>query len=154
MNDYFKNGTSTVGGKEVEFEKRVIRGDFLMYVPKSFVEDKSIVSHYSYLFSKDKSPLSIAVKYSPSTDEAERQKMIENYFSSSPEAKFSETESASPGVFFRETVTSSQYMSVYSLRFSVEVREGMLFGCFNCSAKYRDDWKPTVLQMLQNVEHV
>lgn len=152
MTDYFKNGTANIGGKDVAFEQRAIRGDFLMYVPKSFAEDKSIVSNYSYLFSRDKSPLSIAVKYSPVTDAAARAKMIASYFSNSPEAKFAETETAAPGILFRETVTSSQYMGVYSLRFSVEAGDGMLFGCFNCSAKYKDDWKPTVLQMLQNVE--
>lgn len=154
MNDYFKSGTAKVGGKDVAFEKRQIRGDFMMYVPKSFFEDKSIVSNYSYLFSKDKSPLSVAVKYSPIKAESDRKKMVDNYFNRSPEVKLKETETAKEGIMYRETVTSSQYMSVYSLRFSVEAGDGILFGCFNCAADYKDDWKPVVLEMLQNIEKV
>lgn len=151
MNDFFKNGTANIGGKDVAFEQRPVRGNFMMYIPASFSEDKSIVSNYSYLFSKDKSPLSIAIKYSPITAVADRQKLIDNYFSHSVEAKLSETETAGEGILYRETITSSQYLSVYSLRFSVETEGGMLFGCFNCSAKYKDDWKPAVIEMLRNI---
>jgi hypothetical protein len=43
-------------------------------------------------------------------------------------------------------------MSVYSLRFAKDAGEGMLFGCFNCSADYSGDWKPVVLEILKNVE--
>lgn len=152
MDNYFISGTANVGGKEVEFDKRGIRGGFMMYVPKSFSEDKTIVSNYSYLFSKDKSPLSIAVKFSPITPAVDRERMIESYFSGSPEAKLAETETAEKGIFYRETVTKSEYMNVYSLRFSVDVEGGVLFGCFNCAADYRDDWKTTVLEMLWNIE--
>lgn len=151
-NDFFKNGTANVGGKDIAFEKREIRGGFSMYVPRSFSEDKSLVSNYSYLFSKDKSPLSVAVKFSSVTAGVDREKMIANYFSHSPESKLSGTESAGDGILYRETIASSDYMSVYSLRFSAEVEGGVLFGCFNCSDKYRNDWKPIVLQMLCNIE--
>lgn len=152
MNGFFDAGFANVGGKDVAFEKRLIRGDFLMYVPKSFCEDKAIVSNYSYLFNKEKSPLSIAIKYSPITELVDREKMIASYFSHSAQSKLTEAETAGKGIIYRETVTSSQYMSVYSLRFSVEESGGMLFGCFNCAAKYKDDWKPVVLQMLCNIE--
>lgn len=145
-------GTADVGGKEVEFEKRVIRGGFTMYIPKSFSEDKTIVSNYSYLFSKDKSPLSIAVKFSPLTPAVSRERMIKNYFSGSPEARLSETETDEKDILYRETVTKGEYMSVYSLRFSVDVEGGILFGCFNCAAEYSGDWKTPVIEMLRNIE--
>lgn len=151
-NDFFKNQTAKVGGKEVAFDKREIRGNFLMYIPRSFSEDKSLVSNYSYLFNKDKSPLSIAVKFTQMGEGADRDKMIANYFSHSPESKHSAPESAGDGILFRETIASSDYMSVYSLRFSAEVEGGVLFGCFNCSDNYREDWKPVVLQMLRDIE--
>lgn len=152
MDNYFSMGTANVGGKSVEFEKRVIRGGFTMYIPKSFSEDASIVSNYSYLFSKNKSPLSIAIKFSPLTPAVDRKRMIESYFNGSPESKFADTETSESGILYRETVTESDYMNVYSLRFSVDVEGGILFGCFNCAASYRDDWKSTVIEMLLNVE--
>lgn len=152
MGNYFSLGAANIGGKMVAFEKRGIRGGFTMYIPKNFSEDKAIVSNYSYLFSRDKSPLSIAVKFSPLTPAVNRERMIESYFSGSPEAKFAETETAENGILYRETVTKSEYMNVYSLRFSVDVEGGILFGCFNCAADYRDDWKITVIEMLRNIE--
>lgn len=152
MNNFFDRGTAIVGGKTLVFEKRLIRGGFLMYVPQSFSEDKSIVSTYSYWFSEDKSPLSIAIKYSPVTEHADREKMIAHYFSSSPDSRYTATQLAEDGLIYRETVTESRFLSVYSLRFSLTAGEGILFGCFNCAAAYKDDWKPVILQALQNIE--
>lgn len=152
MDNYFSMGTANIGGKEVKFKKRDIRGGFRMYVPESFSEDKTIVSNYSYLFSKDKSPLSIAVKFSPLTPAVDRDRMIESYFSGSPESRFADTEIAQKGLLYRETVTKSDYMNVYSLRFSVDVEGGILFGCFNCAAEYHESWKTTVIEMLLNIE--
>lgn len=151
MNKFFEKGSAKVGEKDVAFEKRKIRGNFTMYIPASFSEDKTIVSNYSYLFSKDKSPLSIAIKYSPFTAAVDRDRMIDSYFSRSHETRFAETEDTGEGILYRETVTSSEYMSVYSLRFSVDVKDGVLFGCFNCAADYKNDWKPVVIEMLKNI---
>lgn len=140
-----KDGTATVGGKAMAFAKRKVRGGYLMWLPESFCEDAAIVLNYSYFFSKDKSPLSIAVKFSPTTALADKAKMLESYFAQPPEQ-------ADDGIHYRETVTLSQYMSVYSLRFSKDVGEGLLFGCFSCSAGYSADWKPVVLEILKSVE--
>jgi hypothetical protein len=115
-----------------------------MWLPESFCEDAAIVSNYSYFYSKDKSPLSIAVKFSPLTALADKTKMLESYFNQPPVHE--------SGVYYRETVTLSQYTSVYSLRFARDAGEGMLFGCFNCSADYSEDWKPVVLEILKSVE--
>lgn len=145
MNEFFDGATEIIGGKELKFTKREVRGGYMMYLPEEFCEDAAIVSNYSYFFSRDKSPLSIAVKYSPTTALADKDKLLLSYFSQPPEK-------TGENVSFRETVTLSQYMSVYSLRFSVDAGEGMLLGCFNCSAGYKDDWKPVVLKILQQVQ--
>jgi hypothetical protein len=144
MSGFFKDGAAQVGGKAIAFARREVRGGYLMWLPESFCEDAAIVSNYSYFYSKEKSPLSIAVKFSPLTALADKSKMLESYFSQPPEHE--------DGVRYRETVTLSQYMSVYSLRFAKDAGEGMLFGCFNCSADYSEDWKPVVLEILKNVE--
>jgi hypothetical protein len=144
MSVFFKDGAAPVGGKEMAFTRRKVRGGYLMWLPQSFCEDAAIVSNYSYFYSKEKSPLSVAVKYSLLTALADKSKMLESYFSQPPEQE--------GGAYYRETVTLSQYMSVYSLRFAKDVGEGMLFGCFNCSADYSGDWKPVVLEILKNVE--
>ena len=145
MSDYFHDGRAIVGGKEMAFAARKVRGGYLMWLPESFREDAAIVSNYSYFYSKDKSPLSIAVKFSPATALADKSKMLESYFAQPPEQEDGD-------IHYRETVTLSQYMSVYSLRFSKDAGEGMLFGCFNCSADYSAEWKPVVLEILKNVE--
>jgi hypothetical protein len=147
MSEFFKDGKAEVGGKATAFKRREIRGGYLMWLPESFCEDAAIVSNYSYFFSKDKSPLSIAVKFSPTTALADKAKMLESYFSQPPKAAGEDER-----IHYRETVTLSQYMSVYSLRFSKDAGEGMLFGCFNCSADYSSDWKPVVLEILRSVE--
>lgn len=145
MSAFFKDGTANVGGKPVAFQRQPVRGGYLLWLPESFCEDAAIVSNYSYYFSKDKSPLSIAVKFSPITALADKTKLLESYFAQPPVQ-------AEEGLHYRETVTLSQYMSVYSLRFSKDAGEGMLFGCFNCSADYSEDWKPVILESLRNVE--
>lgn len=151
--NFFENDKAMVGGKEVAFSRRVVRERYSMYVPASFSEDTNLVSNYTYLFSKDKSPLSIAIKFTPSESQAENDKLITRYFSQATETLTSETW-ASGNIVYRETVTSNQYFSIYSLRFSVEVEGGLLFGCFNCSADYKDDWHTVVLQMLQSIQRI
>lgn len=146
---FFANGTAKVGAKELEFSKRLIRQRFQMYVPTDFSEDQNLVSNYTYLFSRDKSPLSIAIKFSPARDEKEKEKLIAHYFSQPVDTLESDDSGA---VYYRETVTSGQQFGIYSLRFSVEVDGGLLFGCFNCAADYREDWRPVVLEMLRAVE--
>jgi hypothetical protein len=145
MTDYFKDSSVAVGGRAVPFKLRPVRGGLMMYLPESFLEDDAVVANYSYFYSKDKSPLGIAVKYSGKSAVADKARMLESYFSAPPEK-------AGEGVFYRETVTNSQYMSVYSLRFAVDAGGGLLLGCFNCQASYRDDWKPVVLEILNNLD--
>lgn len=145
----FAGGTAKVGHKEVAFTPRVIRGRFQMYVPAGFVEDENLVSNYTYLFSKDKSPLSIAIKYSAASSREDKVRQISHYFNQAMETLDS-AQTAIGGLHYREKVTESKYLSVYSLRFAVEVEGGLLFGCFNCSASYKDDWRPVVLEMLRN----
>ncbi len=144
MKGFFKDGVVMVGGKKVAFVQKEVRGGYLMYMPEFFAEDAAIVTNYSYFYSADKSPLSIAVKFSAATALADKSKLLESYFKEAPE-------SAGESVHYRETVTQSQYMSVYCLRFSVEKDGGMLLGCFNCSAAYKDDWKPVVLEILKDI---
>lgn len=150
-NNYFENGTARLGDKEIPFEKRPIQGGFTMYVPTSFFQDKNIVSNYTYLFSKDKSPLSIAIKFSAVAAGKERDKMISHYFSQSADAEVEIARIPECGILYRETVADSKFLSVYSLRFCIEVETGLLCGCFNSAAQYKDDWKLVVLQMLQNI---
>lgn len=139
-----------IGEKKVVLEPRVIRDRFVMLVPSGFQEDSNLVSNYTYLFSKNKSPLSIAIKYSPVASEQDIERQISLYFSQSPDSL-----SSFPGkygkIYYRETVTESSYIGIYSLRFAVSVPDGLLFGCFNCSGAYRSDWSPIVIRMLQNI---
>jgi hypothetical protein len=139
-----------IGNKEVPFARRPIQGGYTMYLPESFFEDENLVSQYTYLFSKDKSPLSIAIKFTPTQEEESRQKKIKHYFSQSKDSQ--PPQKIEPGITYRETVTGGTYMSIYSLRFAVETIDGILFGCFNCAADYREDWQDCVLRMLQSVE--
>lgn len=148
-NQFFKTGKVTVGGSEVAFERRLIRGNFLMYVPESFSEDANIVSNYSYLFARDKSPLSIAIKFSQFTAPADGDKMIAQYFSGADGEAPVETQD---GIYFRETVSGGRFLPVYSLRFCVRVEGGALFGCFNCDAAYKEDWRLVVVEMLRNIK--
>ena len=147
----FTKGTATVGHKEIAFAPRMIRDRFRMYVPTEFADDKNLVSNYTYLFSKDKSPLSIAIKYSTAAAQEDKEKQIGIYFNQAVNT-LERKDNGSGGVFYRETVTESKYLSVYSLRFAVDTGSGLLFGCFNCSASYKDDWQPVVLEMLLNIE--
>jgi hypothetical protein len=121
-----------------------------MCLPASFFEDENLVSRYTYLFSRDKSPLSIAIKFTPVTEEESRQRKIRHYFSQSKDSEPPQT--MEPGITYRETVTGGTHMSIYSLRFAVQTPDGILFGCFNCASDYRQDWQDCVLGMLQSVE--
>jgi hypothetical protein len=53
---------------------------------------------------------------------------------------------------YRETVTDSKYLSIYSLRFVAEAADGLLLGCFNCATAMKDDWRPVVLRMLGTIQ--
>jgi hypothetical protein len=123
-----------------------------MLVPVDFAEDKNLVSNYTYLFSQDQSPLSIAIKHTPVANEAEKERQIGVYFSKAPDVLTDCTYGAT--VYHRETVTDSKYLSIYSLRFAVEVADGLLFGCFNCATADKDDWQPVVLKMLGTTEMI
>jgi hypothetical protein len=148
-NNNFLSGSIMIGGKEVPFAHRPIQGGYTMALPQSFFEDENLVSQYTYLFSKDKSPLSIAIKFTPVMEEESRQKKIRHYFSQAKDGQ--PPQKIEPGITYRETVTGGTYMSIYSLRFAVETAAGILFGCFNCAADYREDWQTCVLQMLQSI---
>lgn len=137
-----------VGSKPVRFSKRTIRDKFQMFVPERFSEDRNLLSNYTYLFNIDKSPLSIAIKYTSAASEGERGKQIGRYFNQDPQS----LENLPGGIYYRDMVTGSRFISVYSLRFAIEVPGGVLFGCFSCAADYKDDWHDVVLQMLQSVE--
>jgi hypothetical protein len=144
--NYFAGGAVRIGEKSVPFTRRDIQGRFLLYAPEEFAEDRNVASQYTYLFSRDKSPLSIAIKFSQITERESAQKMIRNYFSGTAIDKLE------PGVSYRETVSGGKLLSVYSMRFAVEAEGGVLFGCFNSDADYKDDWRETVLEMLMNIE--
>lgn len=152
--DFFSSGTVNVGGKDLAFRQQEVQGRFALYVPADFFVDKNLVSQYTYLFSQDKSPLSIAVKFTKISQGAERTKMISNYFSQTKRPDPDPITELEPGAYYRESVTSGKLLSVYSLRFSIEAEDGVLFGCFNCSADYKGDWRPVILEMLHNVERL
>jgi hypothetical protein len=144
--------TIRVGDKEVSFSEREIRGSFRMLTPTDFAEDKNLVSNYTYLFSRDQSPLSIAIRFTPASALEEDERQIAVYFSKATDVELNRDYPCP--VRCRETVTDSKYMSIYSLRFVVEVTGGLLFGCFNCAAATKDDWRPVVLKMLGETKAV
>ena len=152
QNVYFASGTAKVGGKELAFDKRELRGGLRMYIPTDFVQERNIVSNYMYFFSQDKSPLGIAIKFSAASGPVERDKMVAHYFGQPAMEAVVTTAMDDYKLWYRETVTDSRFLSVYSLRFCREIEGGLLFGCFNCAAAYREDWKEPVLQMLFSVE--
>ncbi|MDL2233362.1 hypothetical protein LJC63_07255 [Ruminococcaceae bacterium OttesenSCG-928-L11] len=120
-----------------------------MYIPGKFFEDKNIATKYTYFFSRERSPLSIAIKFTPLQAAEAREKMIANYFAtggSDDTALCREEE-----LFYRESVTSGKTLSIYSLRFALESVDGVLFGCFNCPADIRDEWRAPVLEMLRTI---
>lgn len=151
-NNYFARGTIPIGGHELSFVRRPIQGNYSMMVPEDFLADKNLVSNYTYLFSKDKSPLSIAIKFTPVDNTVEKRRKTEHYFGQSKGERLDPVETMEPGITYRETITGGTFLSIYSLRFAVETADGVLFGCFNSSADYKDDWRECVLAMLRSVE--
>ncbi len=152
MNGFFDNGTANIGGEDVAFTKRQIRGNFTMYIPQSFFEDKAIVANYSYFFGKEKSPLSIAIKFSSISAIADRQRMIDTYFKHAPQENITKIEVGDETIQYHESVASSEVLGIYTLRFSVGVKGGIFFGCFNCAESYKDEWQPIIIEMLLNIE--
>jgi hypothetical protein len=144
--------TIPVGSTETQFSERVVRGSFRMLVPVDFAEDKSLVSNYTYLYSPEQSPLSMAIKYTTAASLEDRERQIAVYFGKAADVQ-ADREYDSP-VLYRETVTDSQYLSIYSLRFAVEEADGLLLGCFNCATAAKDDWRPIVLKMLGTIKVV
>jgi hypothetical protein len=149
----FDSGAVQVGGASVPFQKKSFQGKYSVWVPSGFVEDKSLVSNYTYLYSPESSPLSIAIRYTQVSSPGDRAKMIQHHFSRGSGEGTAPT-ALGGAVFYRDTLAKGKDMSVYSLRFSVEVPGGVLFGCFTCSGTEQEGWKPVVLAMLANVEPV
>lgn len=147
-----ETGTAKIGQNSVTFEQRTFQGKYSIWVPREFLEDKSLISNYTYLYSQDNSPLSIAIRYTPVSSVEDRKKMVSHHFSRGGDG--SPPSSLSSRVFYRDTLAKGREMSVYSLRFSVEVDDGLLFGCFNCAGGDLEDWKPIVLEMLDGVTSV
>lgn len=147
----FQSGRAVVGSKEREFTKRTVAGRFTLYVPVDFSQDPKLVSNYTYLFSRDQSPLGIAVKFSPAESESDVLRLGGHYFGQPAEA-LDQIEGRWGRILYRDMVVGGEQISIYSLRFSVEAPGGLLFGCFNCLADAKDAWKPVVLAMLQEIE--
>ena len=148
---FFEKGMALVGGREVPFAQVTVQGKFSMYLPESFEQDQNISGQYSYFSNKGKSPLGIALKFAHVKSAQAREKLVRNYFGGESEI---EPDSAKEGstIAYREAVHAGETMSIYSLRFSVELTDGVLFGCFNAANQHGGDWKPTVLKMLQSIE--
>jgi len=140
----FASGVS-IGSKTVGFEKQKLHDRYFMWIPDEFTKDSAILSNYTYWYSREESPLSIAVRYTSVTSAGDRKKMISHYFSRGCEAQ---PVQATNLVSYRDTLLNSSQMSVYSLRFSVEMSDGVLFGCFNCAGNDMDSWKPVIIAML------
>ena len=145
---FFDSGMVRIGAADVAFEKRVVQGRFSVYLPSDFIEEGRLLSKYSYFFSQDKSPLSIAIRFNVGCFE-DRKRMISHYFSQGVQG---EPLRLSATISYRETIAASSQLSIYSLRFAAEEPEGILFGCFNSSAREAEDWKPVVLNMLQHIQ--
>ena len=151
-NNGFSTETKRIKNKEVGFSRRVVQGGYSIYVPLDFYEDKNFVSNYTYLFSKDESPLSIAIRFTSVSSKSDRKKMIDHYFSQTINGQELPVDKLGENICLRESVTDGKYLSVYSLRFTIEVDDGVLFGCFNCSADSGGDWSGTVLEMLGSIK--
>ena len=147
------HGHSVICGEPVPFERRVIHQRYHLFVPYNFTEDQTIRHNYTYLYNQSKTPLSIAVKASPVATEADRAKQIGVYFNQSHDS-LDRFEGMAGTVFLRDMVTKSDYLSIYTLRFAVATMDHILFGCFNCSAVEREDWRKAVISMLQSIEGI
>lgn len=151
VTEYFANGSAPIGGKEIPFEKRLVLNRFYLYVPHSFQEDRGIISNYCYMYSVDKSPLGIALKYTQGLSALKRQKLAVNFLAKEA-AKGVDT--AGENVLYGESQTLGVFADIYSLRFIINMENGVVTGCFNCEAAYASHWKEAVLQALQGVEEV
>lgn len=152
-NRYFDAGKVRVAARECPMVRRRILGRFLLHVPAAFSEDPNLAPPYTYLFSRDQSPLGIALKYAPAATEQEQSRLTGHYFGQPMEA-LDRAEGQYGAVLYRETTSVGGSFSIYSLRFSVAVPGGFLFGCFNCAGDEQQDWRQVVLEMLKAVEEV
>ncbi len=150
-NLYFQNGTAMVGGREIPFSQREIQNKFRIWIPQSFNEDSNMEYRYTYLSNSSKSPLGIALRFTPVSSGELKEKMILNYFGHTHDC-ITLTGCKDSQVVYRETENAGSYMSIYSMRFAVDIADGVLFGCFNCSSDFEGDWKEPVLQMLCQIE--
>ena len=146
----FDSGTVFIGREQVAFERRSLHGGYSVWVPREFVEDRGLVSNYTYLYSPGRSPLSIAIRFTPVSSAEDRRKMIQHHFSRGA-GEANPLQALTEHIHYRDTLARGRDMSVYSLRFSVEADSGVLFGCFNCSGTDMDSWKPVALAMLEQI---
>ena len=143
----FNNGVS-IGIESVDFERQQLHDRYSIWIPSEFVKDAAMLSNYTYWYSRENSPLSIAIRYTQVSSGDDRKKMISHYFSRGGGSQPVQAENL---VSYRDTIAKGQQMSVYSLRFSIEVDNGVLFGCFNCAGDDVENWKPIVIAMLEAV---
>lgn len=148
----FQESRITIGEKEVPFRQILLQKKFRMYLPESFEEDKNLAYRYSYFSNRGKSPLGIAIRYAQVGEETAKRKMIANYFGGDDNRQ----SLPYPGgrILVRESVNSGTFLSIYTMRFAVEVEGGVLFGCFNCDAFFKEDWREAVIAMLSSIEQV
>ena len=151
QNSYFDTGYARVGEQDVPFVKTVVQNRFSMYVPESFQEDTSLAYRYTYLSNRGKSPLGIALRFAAVSSKQAREKMRVNYLGPEEDCSYTSGQDGS-FILYHETLNKGEKLSIYSLRFSVDMADGLLLGCFNTLADYRDDWKEVVLHMLESME--
>ena len=137
-----------VRGKSIDFEKQQLHDRYSIWVPSEFVKDAAMLSSYTYWYSREDSPLSIAIRHTKVSSDVDRKKMIAHYFSRGGDAQPVQSVN---GVSYRDTLAKGLQMSVYSLRFAIEVENAVLFGCFNCAGDDMEAWKPVVVAMLEAV---
>jgi|GEM_PF-1279830 len=142
----------TIGGKEVPFRQIFLQKQFRMYMPESFEEDKNLAYRYSYFSNRGKSPLGIAIRYAQVGEDTAKRKMIANYFGGDDNREA--LPNSGGRILVRESVNSGTFLSIYTMRFAVEVAGGVLFGCFNCDASFKEDWRGAVIEMLSSIEQV
>jgi len=135
------------GRNKIPFQQIEIQAKFRMQVPESFSEDRSMAYRYAYFSDKSKSPLGIAVRFVPLQSGQAKNKMLRTYFGGDEPAELQ----AEHVAYYRETVHGGASLSIYTMRFAVDVPEGLLLGCFNCNADYKDEWRDAAQAMLQSV---
>lgn len=151
MNRLQAEGVYKVGERDVPFKQVKIQERFRMYVPESFAEEENLSYRYTFFSNRGKSPLSVAVRFAPVSSREAQDKMIGNYFGEDQPVVL-ENGGFVRRIYYREAISPGMYMSIFMLRFAVEIDEGVLLGCFNCSALYREDWRDAVLAMLGGIE--